>query len=296
MIAVLLASGCDTAESDVEHDARAGDIGHAGGAGDLQHHDGQTGAGGIEPDAGEVPTTPGQDLEWAALPAGSFSMGSASGDPHERPVHVVNIAAFELMKTEVTVAQYAKCVTAGVCTEPDAFHRCNWGVPGRELHPVNCVSGYQARTFAAFVGGGARLPSEAEWEYAARSGGGPRQYPWGDEEADCARAVMVDATGHGCGAGSTWPVCSKTSGSSEQGVCDLAGNVWEWVEDSYHDSYEGAPTDGSTWIGRNPAGSVRRGGSWNVTARGLRASARLGGESAEPGSWSTGFRLATSDR
>jgi formylglycine-generating enzyme required for sulfatase activity len=91
---------------------------------------------------------------------------------------------------------------------------------------------------------GYRLPTEAEWEYASRSGGLERKYAWGDEKATCARAVIDDG-GNGCGRDSTWPACSKTAGNTAQGLCDMIGNVMEWVQDCYHgDSYR-APADGS---------------------------------------------------
>ena len=123
---------------------------------------------------------------------------------------------------------------------------CNWNQSGRGDHPINCVSWNQARTFATWLG--ARLPTEAEWEYAARSGGENREYPWGDEEATCERAVVYERYqnpkdgNRGCGRDSTWAVCSKSAGNTEQGLCDMAGNVWEWVEDDWHFSFDGAPS------------------------------------------------------
>jgi formylglycine-generating enzyme required for sulfatase activity len=207
---------------------------------------------------------------WAALPRGTFQMGSNDGDFDERPVHPVTVPAFEILKTEVTVAMYRACQTAGSCSTPDTGGSCTWSssAGAQEDHPINCVDWDQARAFAAWVGGGARLCTEAEWEYAARSGGQDRTYPWGDATPTCDRAVMT-----GC-AGDTQPVCSRMTGNSDQGVCDLAGNVWEWVQDWFHSIYEGAPTDGSAW--ENPAGSVRvlRGGSWGNAADSLRASYR----------------------
>jgi formylglycine-generating enzyme required for sulfatase activity len=212
-------------------------------------------------------------IEWVRIPGGSFRMGSTSGEDYEKPVHTVRIRSFDLMKTEVTVGQYRACVKAGACTEPDTGgykDACNWGKRGRKNHPVNCVDWNQAQAFAKWAGG--RLPTEAEWEYAARSGGKKQTFPWGDEEATCARAVMKGG-GYGCGKSRTWPVCSKRRGNSVHGVCDLSGNVWELVQDHYHDSYTGAPSDGSAWEG-GTSNRVIRGGSWVSDASSLRAASR----------------------
>ncbi len=229
-------------------------------------------------------------IAWVRIPGGSFQMGSDAGESDEKPVHTVHVSSFELMKTEVTVGQYRKCVEAGACTAPNdksSATYCNWGYSGREDHPVNCVDWLQAQAFAKWAGG--RLPTEAEWEYAARSGGESWTYPWGDEEATCSRAILSDG-GNGCGEGRTWPVCSKPAGNSTHGVCDLAGNVWEWVQDGYHDSYSGAPGDGRAWEG-GASDRVVRGGSWYIIASGLRASARMG---VAPSFrlYALGFRLA----
>ena len=204
-------------------------------------------------------------IQWVSIPGGAFSMGQG-GDAHQ-----VTIKSFQIAKTEVTAAQYKACVEAGKCTALDAGSSCTWGIAGKEDHPVNCVDWTQAKAFSEWVGG--RLPSEAEWEYAARSAGKDRKYPWGNEDATCERAVISDG-GLGCGKNSTWPACSKTRGNSEQGLCDMAGNVWEWVQDRYHSPYSGAPTDGSAW--ENPAGSARviRGGSWNFDVGNARSAYR----------------------
>ena len=231
-------------------------------------------------------------IEWVTIPGGSFMMGSEGGDSDEKPVHRVTVMSFEMAKTEVTVGQYKACVDAGACAKPDTGREyCNWGVSGRENHPINCINWAQAQAFAEWAGG--RLPTEAEWEYAARSGGAERKYPWGDEEPSCERAVMYGG-GWGCGKDSTWPVCSKPKGNTGQGLCDMAGNVWEWVQDWYHGSYEGAPGDGSAW--ESPAGSIRvvRGGSWySLDARSLRAADRVNVDPAFR-LGDLGFRLARS--
>ncbi|HRV17242.1 MAG TPA: bifunctional serine/threonine-protein kinase/formylglycine-generating enzyme family protein [Myxococcota bacterium] len=252
-----------------------------------------------EPASGwEAPASAGggSDLEWVRIPGGSFSMGSNDGDPDddEQPVHRVTVPTFEMSKTQVTVDQYMACVDAGACTAPDTGDYCNWGPSGRGKHPINCVDWHQAQAYAKWAGG--RLPSEAEWEYAARSGGRDWKYPWGNEDATCERAVMWESgTGNGCGRGSTWPVCSKPRGNTTHGLCDMAGNVWEWVQDWYHDSYNGAPTDGSAW--ESPTGSSRvvRGGSWFNFAGRVRAAYRGNGD---PGIRyvNLGLRLARSVR
>ncbi|GMV44547.1 MAG: hypothetical protein AMXMBFR64_62630 [Myxococcales bacterium] len=228
---------------------------------------------------------------YVRLPSGSYEMGSATGDSDERPVRVVQIRGFELAKSETTVGDYRRCVEDGPCTAPGTFGSCNWGRSGREDHPVNCVDWEQAKTYCEWAG--ARLPSEAEWEYAARSSGRDQEYPWGSEKATCARAVMNDGGGIGCGRGdTTWEVCLKMSGNSAQGACDLAGNVWEWVEDTYHESYSGAPADGSAWVSGGSGRVVRGGGCYDGASL-LRASFRDGDDPSDAGGF-LGFRCSRS--
>jgi len=171
-------------------------------------------------------------------------------------------AKLDFAKTETTVSQYRACVEAGACskenhsTKSDTSY-CNWGHSERDDHPMNCVNWHGATQFCAWVGG--RLPTEDEW-YAEASNGGSRQYPWGDTEVTCDRAIWGDGKNtDGCGKDSTWPVCSKTTGNSFSGLCDMSGNVWEWTS--------------------TPEGSERvlRGGSWgNDGSTYLRASGRYG--------------------
>ncbi len=231
----------------------------------------------------------GADLRWVRLRKGCFRMGSKKGESREKPVRRVCVKRFDLSKTEVTVGQYAACVKAGKCSAPDTGEYCNWEKAGHEDHPINCVDWGQAAAFARWAGG--RLPSEAEWAYAARSGGKKWRYPWGNQKATCARAVMNDGGGYGCGKGRTWPVCSKPAGNTKQGLCDMAGNVWEWVADWYG-PYGEAPTNGSA---RTNAAQLRvlRGGGWRDSARYLRAAIRRWNS---PGSRNNflGFRVARS--
>lgn len=227
-------------------------------------------------------------IDWVRIPGGTFDMGSRPGprtDPrtgrvwpsaltdNERPVRRVAVKTFEMARTPVTFKQYRACVEAGACTPSG----CDDDRFTGDDQPVVCVDWHQAKAFSEWAGG--RLPSEAEWEYAARSAGKNRDFPWGDEVATCARAVMSDdaAGGIACGRGVTWPVCSKPAGNTEQGLCDMAGLVWQWTQDWYHDTYDGAPSDGSAW--EIPAGFDRsaRGGSYDNHFMLLRASNRGGG-------------------
>jgi len=104
--------------------------------------------------------------------------------------------------------------------------KCNWGHSARHNHPINCVSYEQAERYCSWVG--ARLPSESEWELAARGRDG-RRFPWGDQPASCRLAVMSQGP-PGCRALGTWPVGTKAVGASPEGVLNLAGNVREWVD------------------------------------------------------------------
>ncbi|MEK7859576.1 MAG: SUMF1/EgtB/PvdO family nonheme iron enzyme [Elusimicrobiota bacterium] len=212
--------------------------------------------------------TRGSPVEWVFIRGGSYMMGAP--DLGAEPVHRVTLKSFEMAKTLVTVEQYGACVRAGRCAPPDRGPDCNWGRPGRELHPVNCLDWAQARTFSEWIGG--RLPSESEWEFAARSQGQDRMYPWGNEPATCERAVIFNG-GEGCGEDLTAPVCSKPKGNSEQGLCDMAGNAREWVQDTFHISYEGAPDDGSAWETPHPQ-RIFRGGSTSCATENARVDVR----------------------
>lgn len=201
--------------------------------------------------SGEHVADPGSPGE-PAPPAAEAPRAAAS----ERPAAIRDAVGVEwifsepagvyLSKTEITVSQYRSCVKAGPCTLPGTGGHCNWGLRGHDDHPVNCVYRDQAAQMCGYLGG--RLPTSEEW-YAEASDRGTREYPWGDRVADCEYAVMTEG-GSGCGRRSTWPVCSKPKGLSVSGLCDLSGNVWEWVED-----------------GDDIGFGVLRGGSWlNISA------------------------------
>jgi len=237
-------------------------------------------------------------------------MGADDGRPDARPKHQVTVKTFQMAKSQVTNKQYQACVKAGACTSPhDIDGTCNIFFHGQEMkpsilpktfqgddQPVVCVDWHQAKGFAKWVGG--RLPSEAEYEYAMRSGGKDLKYPWGAQAPTCERVVMTDDKGRGCGRETTWPVCSKPKGDTSQGLCDMAGNVYEWLQDWYHNSYTGAPSDGSAWV-TPPAGKatrVGRGGSWVDTLADQTVDTRFRGEGDLPFNVdnTTGFRPARS--
>ena len=246
--------------------------------------------GGNDPSSG-APTKP---IEWVTINGGWFTMGTDSGEKgfeDAQPIHEVAIKTFDMSKTAVTVEQYAECVIRGACKEPNVGDYCNWGVAGRQLYPVNCVDWNQAQQYAKFKG--ARLPSEAEWEYAATSGGKNQKYPWGNDEPTCDKAVMYGNGGPGCGTYGTMPVCSKPAGNTAQGLCDMAGNVWQLVQDKYQPSYKDAPVNGRAFEAEVfPLLRGMRGGSFiNDFGRNLRADGR---SRTGPGNRNdyVGFRLA----
>ncbi|MCX4240516.1 formylglycine-generating enzyme family protein [Paraliomyxa miuraensis] len=234
----------------------------------------------------------GPPLGMVEVPGGVFEMGSTQ-QSNEQPIRQVHVDAFWIDETEVTVEAYAACVDAGACSEPGTSANCNWKVVGREDHPVNCLTWFQADSHCRWADDGTkRLPTEAEWEKAARGTDG-REYPWGDTPtASCTHAVMSagGTSYYGCGAGRTWLAGSRPLGVSPYGAHDMAGNVREWTADWYGGQYDPAdlvdPAGPDTGTSR-----VQRGGAWTNTAPPLRTTAR---SSSGPGSSSNavGFRCA----
>jgi formylglycine-generating enzyme required for sulfatase activity len=160
------------------------------------------------------------------IPAGEFVQGSTRADD-ERPVHRVTLPAFRIDRTEVTRGMYARCVAARRCAKTTV------DLQSQPQLPMINVNWHEARAFCTYAGG--RLPTEAEWEKAARGTDG-REFPWG-KDADCARANWGNFEGEGPCAdknpGHPVEVGHYPDGASPFGVLDLAGNVWEWVEDQY---------------------------------------------------------------
>jgi formylglycine-generating enzyme required for sulfatase activity len=163
------------------------------------------------------------------IPGGPFTQGSTGGDEDERPVRKVVVKAFAIDRTEVTRGDYELCVAAARCKSPAALPD-DQNLPNL---PATGVDWNDAQAYCRFAGG--RLPTEAEWEKAARGTDG-REYPWGNH-ADCARANWGNFQGEGPCAGKNpghpVPVGQYPSGASPYGVLDLGGNVWEWVADQY---------------------------------------------------------------
>lgn len=193
-----------------------------------------------------------QDLDWVKIPAGTFTMGDTHGDgaSNQKPTRSVTLSAFRMARTETTVAQYEACVSAGTCTVPapkcSSSSLSTWGgrEPGSKANPVNCVTWDQASEFCRWIGG--RLPTEAEWEYAARGTDG-RKFPWGESPG---RIHIAFGGSHSrcahklCGEEETTfrPVGTFFRfGRSPFGLDDMAGNVSEWVADWYG-PYDGSAT------------------------------------------------------
>jgi len=216
------------------------------------------------------------------IPPGSYLMGADDGDTDEIPVHQVTVAGFCIDRTEVTVAMYTECVSGSQCTpawktadwpgidvEDQKFDSqfCDGELPDHGEHPINCVDWNQAGTYCRAIG--KRLPTEEEWEYAARGTDG-RKYPWGNAEPDASMlnslgpesAAMGERMGRpgwkpmfddSDGWEATAPVGSYPAGASPFGVLDMAGNVWEWTSSGYSLDYDSQRGDDRYVI---------RGGAW----------------------------------
>jgi formylglycine-generating enzyme required for sulfatase activity len=198
-----------------------------------------------------APADATQTSDMIYVAGGTFSMGSEEGEEDEKPVTHVTLSGFWMDRTEVSVAEYRRCVDAGRCRAPDSKLLCNWGLSGRADHPINCVDWSQAKAFCSWKG--KRLPTEAEWEYAAR-GKGRARYPWGEAQPSPKLAQWNGASG-------TAPIGSHPAGENPLGLRDLAGNVWEWVEDAYAPYPGGRVTNPVQETGQN---RVNRGGSWST--------------------------------
>jgi formylglycine-generating enzyme required for sulfatase activity len=225
--------------------------------------------------------------------AGEFSMGSPPGDgaADEQPRHRVWVSDFALDKFEVTNRRYRACVRQGACERPrllSSHLRSDYYENDRYSDfPVVFVDAHQAEAYCRYQGG--RLPTEAEWEKAAR-GPGPSlaRFPWGDREPDCSLANLGGA--QNC-VGDTDRVGRRPLGKSSTGAWDMAGNVWEWVADWYDPSYYRKSPLRDPRGPRNGTLRVIRGGCWESGADSLRVSCRRATVAAT-WAYNIGFRCA----
>lgn len=243
-----------------------------------------------EPDSGHILRWSGDGREMVWIPGGDVRVGASVGDTDadadEHPARVVSLDGFWMDRTEVTNRAYRRCVEAGVCTPP--ADRTAFDDPNRADHPVVFVAWSQARTYSRWAG--KRLPSESEWERAARAGSAT-PYPWGLlwEVGRC--------NGYGAEGADRWGGSSPVASfpPNQWNVFDLTGNAGEWVADLYHRDYRGAPRDGRPWNqltgGPTDRERVVRGGGWDQLPPRLRVSHRLARrpDEADP---TVGFRCA----
>jgi formylglycine-generating enzyme required for sulfatase activity len=288
-IAIPLLLGCGSeADSDDGGDsgtggtsANGGSAGSKGGSSGSSGKGGSAGKGGSG-GGGFACTSDAMPGDLVEVPAGDFIMGcnEAVDDEcadDERPMHTVSLAAYSIERTEVTQDAYAACVTAGACEPPS----CEWDCE-RTDYPAGCVDLAQARAYCEWAG--RRLPTEAEWEKAARGDDGAK-YPWGNDEPDCTLVNMS-----GCEDDAT-AVGSFPDGASPYGALDMAGNMVEMVSDYYDETYYSeSPAENPT----GPSAGTRytgRGGGWRSLSLWQRASKRDWYDPADSGT-SLGFRCA----
>ena len=275
----------------------------------------------------DPPHRSGLEPDMLRIPGGSFQMGSTEGEDAEKPVRRVSVRAFELARTEVTRGQFRAFVDAtGYRTDAEknagdkqgcyAYRGGNefdwkagssWRDPGFEQsdsHPVVCVSWNDAEAYIDWLNGETgqryRLPSEAEWEYAARAGSSTK-YSFGDDAEQLCRYVNVadrstkDRFGGwtvaNCSDGHVFTAAVGRFRANGFGLKDMHGNVWEWIGDCWNGSYSGAPSNGKAWTRGDCGRRVLRGGSWLNGPSGLRSASRNWDTRGARGNY-LGFRLA----
>ncbi len=242
----------------------------------------------------------------ANIPAGEFWMGSEKGYDDEKPVHKISTDAYEMGVFPVTNSEFAEFIIdyndyfKKVCRQEEFLKNWkkgrvddagSWIPPeGKERHPVVCVNWEDAKAYCQWRSEKENkkyhLPSEAQWERAAKGDKDQREYPWG-EDFDAERCNCNES-----GIGNTSEVGFYPLGKSPHGCHDMSGNVWEWCEDDWHDSYEKAPNDGSARIDKTRSSlRVVRGGSWTTIPYNVRASNR-NRDVPDDRDYNLGFRLS----
>ncbi len=273
-----------------------------------------------------IRTDPTMSIEFVQVPAGCFRMGDIYGDgkDDERPIHEVCLDAFNMAKYSVTVGQFRKFVEAtgyvtdsekgGGCITVDSNGRwskvssANWKNPGfsqTDSHPVVCVSWNDAAEFCKWLtrqsGRTYRLPTEAEWEYAARAGTSGRNY-WGDSPDDACKYANVNdrsaagtklrkRTTHDCDDGYAFTAPVGSYKPNAFGLYDMMGNVWQWTGDWYSAGYYRISPRMNP---RGPASGLRRvprGGSWRSSSEHVRAALRVHPPTGQTAG--VGFRLVS---
>ena len=223
--------------------------------------------------------------DMVTIPKGPFLMGCSVDDPScdadegPRGGTEVQVPEFQIDTHEVTVQEYMQCIKAVKCNRPKDHQRnkyCNIGAPGRDNHPANCVDWQDAVDYCKYMG--KHLPTEAEWEKAAR-GNTTSRYPW-VEKASCRFAILDDKVasgsvpneGDGCGEDHTWPVGSR--GPNIFKLYDMHGNVGEWTANWYAKDGIARYAAGNLQGPENGRQRVVRGGSWDEDPPNLRSSFR----------------------
>ena len=240
------------------------------------------------PENDPQPRGPGGQV---SIAAGAFTMGCGGGADtgcrtNSHPAHSITLNAYTIDKAEVSQAEYAKCVTAGACSAPKGG--CVYDPATRGDFPVTCVTWDDAKAYCQSLG--LRLPTEAEWERAARGDTAEdRFYPWGQAPPDCDHANFYGV--RGCKLSASDVVAIRPSGASPFGALDMAGNVWEWTNDFYGDAfYASSPASNPTGPASG-SGHVVRGGSFASGTASLQVTYREGFAS-DTANRELGFRCA----
>ena len=268
-------------------------------------HEAKLLVGKVESTLGKIVKDCGDCPEMVVIPAGGFEMGSGDGSPYEQPAHRVSIRGFAMGKTEVTRGQFSGFLLAtgyrseGFCWTTNekgtkkipinTWYKLNVEQRDAYFYPMTCVSWKAAQAYVRWLSGKTgksyRLPSEAEWEYACRAGGS-HDYCGSDDPSDVAWFK-------GNSNRAAHPVATRRPNAF--GLFDMSGNVLEWTQDCFNDSYKGVPLDGQAWITGDPLAcgySPARGGYFGASASEMQSWRRFDTPREADGQDIVGFRVA----